>query len=208
VARYTGPKCRLCRREGTKLFLKGARCATARCAVTRRSYPPGMRAWQRTRHSDYAIQLREKQKLKRSYGLLEKQFRNYFRKAEQMSGNTGENLLSTLERRLDNVVYLLGLATSRAQARQNVGHGHIMVNRRRVSLPGYLVKVQDVIKPDSKEASQNLARQARQANKGRDVPSWLELDEEQLEGRVLNLPTREDVTVDVQEQLVIELCSK
>jgi len=167
-----------------------------------------MRAWQRVRHSDYAIQLREKQKLKRSYGVLERQFRNCFRKAEQMRGDTGENLLSMLARRLDNVVYLLGLAASRAQARQTVRHGHIMVNRRRVSLPSYLVKTEDLIKAEAKEVSQNLIRPVRQANKGREVPAWLDSDEEQLAGRVVNLPTRGDITVDVREQLVIELCSK
>ncbi|MEP9412290.1 MAG: 30S ribosomal protein S4 [Candidatus Brocadia sp.] len=208
MARYIGPQCRLCRREGEKLFLKGMRCDTVKCAITKRKYPPGQFTWGRGKLSKYGIQFREKQKVKRFYGILERQFKNYFEKAERQKGNTGENLLNMLERRLDNVVYLLSFAASRKSARQLVLHGHIVVNNRKVDIASYLVKVGDVIKPRNSEASQNMVKANIESIKGRNLPAWIQFKADSLEGVITQLPTREDISVPVQEQLIVELCSK
>jgi len=211
MARYTGPVCRLCRREGQKLFLKGTRCFTEKCAFERRSYPPGqhgMAAARRRKTSEYANQLREKQKLRRIYGLNERPFRNLFEKAARMPGVTGENLLQLLERRLDNVVYRLGFALSRAQARQLVRHGHIVVNGRRVDISSYLVKVGDEIRVHEKSRDLVPVVEALQARARLPKVNWLAVDEATRTGRVLMLPSRADIPVAVQEQLVVELYSK
>lgn len=208
MARYIGPQCRLCRREGEKLFLKGMRCDTVKCAITKRKYPPGQFTWGRGKLSKYGIQFREKQKVKRFYGILERQFKNYFEKAERQKGNTGENLLNMLERRLDNVVYLLSFAASRKSARQLILHGHIMVNNKKVDIASYLVKAGDAIKPGNNEASQNLVKANIELVKGRSLPAWIQFKADTLEGVVTQLPAREDISVPVQEQLIVELCSK
>jgi len=208
MSRYTGPVCRLCRREGTKLFLKGDRCFTEKCGVDRRAYPPGQHGQARGRVSDYGLQLREKQKVKRMYGLGEAQFRVTMGAAARMRGRTGENMLVLLERRLDNVVFRLGFATSRAEARQLVRHGHFPVNGRTVDVPSFKVK------PGSRvvlrEGSRQIQRvaDALEALERRSVPGWLELDKERFEGVVKTLPTREDVTMPIQEQLIVELYSR
>lgn len=189
-------------------MLKGARCESARCSFNHRDYPPGMHSWRRRKFSSYGLQLREKQKLKRYYGVLERQFRRFFAQAERQKGNTGENLLVLLERRLDNVVCLLGMAASRPMARQLITHGHIEVNGRRVSAPSRLVKPGDVIAPRQNERTGKLMAQALESTKGRAVPAWLEVNPEPLQGRVVRLPAREDISVEVREQLVVELCSK
>jgi len=191
-----------------KLNLKGARCATARCALNRRDYAPGQHAWRRGKFSAYGVQLREKQKLKRYYGVWERQFRRYFAEAERQKGNTGENLLIAMERRLDNVVCLLGVGASRSQARQLITHGHIEINGRTVTIPSQAVAVGDVIAPRQKEGTSKLVALARESVKGRGVPSWLELSEEPVQGRVVSLPDRESITLDIREQLIVELCSK
>lgn len=208
MARYIGPQCRLCRREGEKLFLKGIRCDTAKCAITKRKYPPGQFTWGRGKLSKYGIQFREKQKAKRFYGILERQFQNYFSKAERQKGNTGENLLGMLERRLDNVVYLLSFAASRKNARQVVRHGHILVNNKKVDMPSFLVKVGDIIKSADCETSQNLTKANIELVKGRSVPAWIEFRPDSHEGVVIQLPTKDDISISVQEQLIVELCSK
>ena len=191
-----------------KLMLKGARCESPRCAFTRRDYPPGMHAWRRGKFSAYGIQLREKQKLKRFYGIAEEQFRHYFTEAQRSKGNTGVSLLVALERRLDNVVYHLGMAASRSQARVLITHGHMEVNGRRVTIPSLPAKPGDVIAPRRREATTKLIAKTRDAIKGRPIPSWLEVTEEPLQGRVLNLPNRDEVSVPVREQLIVELLSK
>ena len=208
MARYIGPQCRLCRREGAKLFLKGIRCDTAKCAITKRKYPPGQSTWGRGKLSKYGIQFREKQKAKRFYGILERQFQNYFRKAERQKGNTGENLLALLERRLDNVVCLLSFAMSRKSARQLILHGHITVNNKKVDVPSYLVKVGDVIKPRNSEESINIVKANIELAKGRNMPAWVEFKADVPEVVITQLPTREDISTPVQEQLIVELCSK
>jgi len=210
VARYTGPVCRLCRREGAKLYLKGTRCYTPKCSVEKRNYAPGQhgQARQRSKTSQYGIQLREKQKLRRIYGLQEAQFQSYFRLAARQKGVTGENFLRLLERRLDNVVFRLGMASSRNQARHLVGHGHFLVNDRRVDVPSMLVKPGDVI--TLKERSQDVpqVRENLELNKTRQVPAWLELDGANFTGRMLALPGREEIDTQVREQLVVEFYSK
>ena len=207
MARYSGSVCRLCRREGTKLFLKGDRCFSEKCAIERRNYPPGQHGQGRTRFSDYGVQLREKQKVKRMYGLLEKQFRGTFDKASRMKGRAGENLLILLERRLDNVVFRMGFATSRAEARQLLRHGHFTVNGRKASTPSMLVS--SGWKVGLRERSQKVERikGALDALEGRSVPQWLEIDKEQFEGTVKQLPVREDITLPIEEQLIVELYS-
>ena len=207
MARYIGPVCRLCRREGTKLFLKGDRCFSEKCAIERRNYPPGQHGQTRPRFSDYGMQLREKQKVKRIYGLLEKQFENTMSTANRMKGRTGENLLSLLERRLDNVVFRLGFATSRAEARQLVRHGHILVNGRRATIPSMLVRAGTKI--TLAESSRQITRivGALEALERRSVPSWLEIDKDNFEGTVKALPVREEITLPIQEQLIVELYS-
>lgn len=208
MARYTGPTCRLCRRERTELYLKGDRCYTDKCGVRRRNYPPGQHGQGRGKISDYGLQLREKQKVKRMYGLMEDQFRSYFEEAERLKGVTGTNLLVLLECRLDNVVYRLGFANSRAQARQLVKHNHILVNGQKVNIPSYLVKTGDVIQVTEK--SRNLAqiRDALEAAARRGCPAWLEVDKDAARGRVSLMPTREDITLPIQEHLIVELYSK
>jgi small subunit ribosomal protein S4 len=212
MGRNIGPTCRLCRRESIKLMLKGERCETAKCAMERqwRSKAPGMHSWRRLRKGKagaYGVRLREKQKVKRYYGVLERQFLIYFRMAERARGNTGEALLTILERRLDNVVCKLGFAPSRRAARQVVSHGHIYVNGRRLDRPGYLVKKNDRIMAKPSERSQKFVRQAL-GDGGAGVQSWLQLDAQRLEGTVAAFPTREDVTIPVEEQLIIEMCSR
>ena len=208
MARYTDSVCRLCRREGLKLFLKGERCYTDKCAIERRNYPPGQHGQGRGKISDYGLQLREKQKVKRMYGVLEKQFRGYFERAERMRGVTGTNLLVLLERRLDNVVYRLGFANSRAQARQLVRHNHVLVDGMRVNLPSYLVKVGQTVRVTEKSATSPLVRDALEAAARRGCPPWLELEKEAAKGRVSMFPTREDITMPIQEHLIVELYSK
>ena len=208
MARYVGPQCRLCRREGAKLFLKGIRCDTVKCAITKRKYPPGQFTWGRGKLSKYGIQFREKQKMNRFYGILERQFRNYFRKAERQKGNTGENLLVMLERRLDNVLCLAFFAASRKSARQLILHGHITVNNKKVDIASYLVKVGDVIKPKNTETTLNIVKANIESLKGRNIPAWMEFKAEILEVVITQLPAREDISVSVHEQLIVELCSK
>lgn len=209
MGRYIGPVCRLCRREGVKLYLKGERCYSPKCAMERRPYPPGQHGQKRTRRpSDYAVRLREKQKLRRIYGISETQFRNLFEEASRKKGVTGTVFLGLLESRLDNVVYRLGFAMSRRQARQMVRHGHITVNGRRVDLPAYRVKPGDEIA--IAEGSRNLAfiRENHEAMKGRKVGPWLSLDVEGMKGKFLRLPDREDLALPVNEQLVVEFYSR
>lgn len=209
MARYIGPVCRLCRREGIKLFLKGERCYTDKCAIERRSYPPGQHGQGRGKKgTEYSLQLREKQKLKRIYGMLEGQFRRFFAMAERKRGITGENLLLLLERRLDNMVYRMGFATSRAEARQLVRHGHFLVNGRRVNIPSYLVRPGDEIQV--RETSRNVARiqEALDLMQRRGVPEWLEVNRDTFTGRVKTLPTRAQLTLPINEQLIVELYSK
>ena len=208
MARYTQSVCRLCRRENLKLFLKGERCYTEKCAVDRRSYAPGQHGQSRKKVSDYGAQLREKQKVRRIYGLLENQFRITFKKADRQKGITGENLLALLERRLDNIVYRLGFANSRNEARQLVLHGHFMVKQTKVNIPSYLVKPGDVI--ELREKSKKVVRilEALEGVARRGVPQWLELDKDQMKGQVKALPNREDITIPIQEKLIVELYSK
>ncbi|OFZ22255.1 MAG: 30S ribosomal protein S4 [Bdellovibrionales bacterium GWB1_55_8] len=208
MARYTDSVCRQCRRENQKLFLKGDRCYSDKCAVERRAYPPGQHGQGRIKFSEYGLQLREKQKIKRTYGLLEGQFRNLFEQAERQKGVTGSNLLSMLERRLDNVAYRAGFANSRAEARQLVLHGHFRVNGHKVNIPSFLVKKGDLV--DVREKSRNVARiqGALEAVKRREIPQWLELDTAHLSTRVRDLPARDDITAPMEERLVVELYSK
>ncbi len=210
MARNIGPKCKLCRREGTRLFLKGVRCDTARCAFERRDYPPGMQTWRRRKITPYGLRLREKQKVKRYYGLLERQFRMVFRRAEREKGNTGDNLLLALERRLDNVLVALGFAPSHSSARQLVRHGHIRVNGRRITMPSRAVAPGEEISTVDRPKSKALVTAALNATKGRSIPSWLELVavEPVPTARVVRQPTREDVSIPVDAQLIIELLSK
>ena len=208
MARYTKSVCRLCRRENLKLFLKGERCYTEKCAIDRRTYPPGQHGQGRKKFSAYGAQLREKQKVKRMYGLLENQFRNVFFESDRRKGITGEILLSLLERRLDNTVYRLGFANSRNEARQLVRHGHFLVNQTKVNIPSYLVKPGDVVQ--LREKSKKVVRilEALEGMARRGVPQWLELDKEQLRGQVKAVPSRDDITIPIQENLIVELYSK
>jgi small subunit ribosomal protein S4 len=206
MARSLGPKCKQCRREGMKLFLKGERCLTEKCAVERRSYPPGEHGRGRIKQSEYLLQLREKQKARRYYGILEKQFRNYYEKAAKASGITGEALLRMLETRLDNVVYRLGFAASRAQARQIIRHGHFQVNGRRVNIPSYQVRPNDVVSLKPGSPVEQVVRDATDLTAS--VASWLQADHDNLTGKVLKLPERTDIDTPVQEQLIVELYSK
>ena len=208
MARYTGADCRLCRRETTKLFLKGDRCYTDKCAVERRPFPPGQAGKKRPRDSEYRGQLREKQKAKRIYGLLEKQFRIYYEIATRQKGITGENLLRLLESRLDNVVYRLGFAKSRDEARQIVRHGHITVNGRRVDIPSYRVRPGEIVAIADKSKDLLVIKTALISSEKTEVPGWLEVDIEKLQGKVLSLPTREMIDAPVREQLIVELYSK
>lgn len=208
MARYTGPVCRMCRREGTKLFLKGLRCDSPKCAAERRENPPGSQSFRRGKMTDYAVHLREKQKVKHYFGVLESQFRKYFREAVRTKGNTGEVLMSLLERRLDNVVHRLGFGQSRAQARQIVNHGHITVNGRRVDVPSYLVRPGDVIRVKARAKSLEQVK-LNLAEARREVPDFLSLVAgDSPEGHVLRLPEATDVSIPVQPQLIVELCSR
>lgn len=208
MARYTGPSCRLCRREGSELFLKGERCYTDKCAIKRRSYPPGQHGQGRIKVSDYGVQLREKQKVRRIYGILENQFRGYFEKADRMKGVTGENLLFILERRLDNVAYRLGFATSRDEARQLVRHGHFTLNGRKANIPSIQVKTGDVLQLREKSRKVAAISESLEAVVRRGIPQWLELDKDAFKGTVKAMPVREDITMPIQEQLIVELYSK
>ena len=208
MARYTGADCRLCRREGIKLFLKGDRCYSDKCAVEKRPYPPGQAGKKRPRDSEYRVQLREKQRAKRMYGLLEKQFRGYYTVASAQKGITGENLLRILESRLDNVVYRLGFAKSRDEARQVVRHGHITVNDRRVDIPSYRVRPNEVVAVATKSKDLLVIKTALIASEKIEVPGWLEVDIEKLQGKVLSLPSRDQIDAPVREQLIVELYSK
>ncbi|MDP2798408.1 MAG: 30S ribosomal protein S4 [Deltaproteobacteria bacterium] len=208
MGKYTGPACRLCRREGLKLFLKGDRCYSDKCAFERRSYVPGQHGQARVKVSNYGLQLREKQKVKRMYGLLERQFRTCFEKADWQKGVTGTNLLVLLERRLDNAVYRIGFASARRQARHLVRHNHFLVNGKKVNIPSYLVKVGDVIEIKEKSRSILAINEAVEAVVRRGVPQWLELDKDNFRGTVKAYPMREDLTMPMQEQLIVELYSK
>ncbi|MDH3744165.1 MAG: 30S ribosomal protein S4 [Acidobacteriota bacterium] len=209
MARYTGPVCRLCRRERMKLFLKGDRCFKEKCAIERRGYPPGQHGQRRGRRQmGYGIQLREKQKVKRIYGVLEKQFRSYFKRAEQRKGITGETLLSMLERRLDNVVYSLGFASSRAQARQLIRHGHILLDGRKNTIPSYQVRVEQEIAVKEASRKNDFIRSSVETARGRGIPTWLELDPDTFTGKVIALPSRDEIKLPVEEQLIVELYSR
>ena len=208
MARYTGADCRLCRREGAKLFLKGDRCYTDKCAMERRAYAPGEAGRKRVKENEYLLQLREKQKTKRIYGVLEKQFRAYYDIASRKQGVTGENLLTILESRLDNVVYRLGFAKSRAEARQQVRHGHIHVNGRRVDIPSFRVRPGDLISVAPKAKEMLVIKSALISNERVQVPAWLEVDIEKLQGSVLSLPQRDQIDLDIREQIIVELYSK
>ncbi len=208
MARYTGNKCKLCRREGMKLFLKGQRCFTDKCALSRRDYPPGVHAQRRSKVTEYGVRLREKQKLKRIYGVLERQFKLYFKQAERLKGNTGENLLMLLERRLDNVILASGFALSRNHARQLINHGHFVVNERRVDIASFRVRPGDTVGPNTKEKTRKMVAEAVEVNKSQPIPGWLEVSGDTLSAKVVNNPGRADVPHPIQEQLIVELCSK
>lgn len=208
MARYTGAVCRLCRREGQKLFLKGDRCYSRKCSFDRRSYAPGQHGQGRKKVSEYGKQLRTKQIARRYYGVLEGQFRRYFELAEKMPGVTGENLLAILESRLDNVIYRLGLASSRAQARQLVLHGHFTVDGRKVNIPSYLTKVGQVISVKESSRQNENIKQIFEVNSSRPVPQWLEMNRDALEAKVVAMPSREDIELPIEETLIVELYSK
>ena len=212
MARYTGPVCKLCRREGEKLFLKGSRCLTPKCSFERRGYPPGQHGregqFRRGRASDYLLQLREKQKARRIYGVMERQFSTYFNKAERRAGLTGSNLLILLESRLDNVIYRLGMASSRAHARQLVAHGHVMLNGRKTNIPSALVSADDEVSVRPESRRTKYFKELRQDIDDRQVPRWLSLNTNDLSGKVLSLPTRDDIDVSLNEQLIVEYYSR
>jgi small subunit ribosomal protein S4 len=208
LARYTDSVCRLCRREGLKLFLKGERCYTDKCAIERRNYPPGEHGQGRSKFSEYAVQLREKQKVKRMYGLMERQFRRYFTLAERSRGITGESLLLFLEQRLDNMVYRMGFATSRAEARQLVRHGHFLIEGKKVDIPSYLVRPGQVVSVRERSRTVTRILEALEQAERRGVPDWLEVQREAFSARVKALPTRADLTMPINEKLVVELYSK
>jgi small subunit ribosomal protein S4 len=209
LARYTGSVCRLCRRENLKLFLKGDRCYSDKCAFDRRGYPPGQHGQRRGRKvSDYGIQLREKQKVKRMYSLSENQFRLFFKRADRQRGITGTNLLILLERRLDNVVYRFGFVNSRSQGRQFVRHNHFLINGKKVNIPSYLIKIGDTVEVREKSKQIKSIEEALEAVARRGVPQWVELEKDNLKGSVKSFPLREDLTMPIQEQLIVELYSK
>ena len=208
MARYTGPDCRLCRREGAKLFLKGDRCYSANCAMNKRAVAPGQHGAARKKITEYATQLREKQKAKRIYGVSEKQFHMYYVEADRRKGVTGENMLSLLERRLDNVVYRLGFGVSRSQARQLVNHAHITVNGKKVNIPSYIVKAGDVVAVKENKVNNTFFKELKERKPNGVIPKWLEADMEKLSGKVIALPAREDIGMDIREQLIVELYSK
>jgi len=209
MARYTDASCRLCRREGMKLFLKGDRCYTDKCAINKRNYAPGQHGQSsgRKKQSNYGMQLREKQKVKRIYGVLETQFRNLFERAEKMSGIAGDNMLSLLERRLDNVVFRMGLAGSRKEARQLVTHGHFTINGKKVDIPSFVVGVGDVVAVKERSRS-SIKFKSLVENSTRIVPNWIDMDLEKMSGKIVSLPAREDIDLDIAEHLIVELYSK
>ena len=206
MAKYTGADCKICRREGCKLFLKGERCLTKKCAFERRPNVPGVHGAARKKITEYGLQLREKQKVKRAYGLQEKQFRSYYAKANTMRGKVGENMLSLLERRLDNVVYRMGIGASRAESRQIVNHGHITVNGKTVNIPSYIIKVDDVVSIKENKRELQMFKDLKDVKVV--MPKWLEFDSSKLTGKINALPTREDIDMNIQEHLIIELYSK
>ena len=208
MARYIGPSCKLCRREGTKLFLKGDRCYTDKCAFDRRSYPSGQHGQRRVKVTEYGIRLREKQKVRRIYGVLERQFRCYFAAADRQKGVTGENLLGLLERRLDSVCYRLGFAATRSDGRQRVRHKHVRVNGKSVSIPSYVVKPGDVVSIREKSQQKSRVAVALEGVERRGVPEWLELDKGALSGKVRSMPIREAITLPIKEQLIVEFYSR
>ena len=208
MARYTEAKCRQCRREGEKLFLKGNRCYTDKCGVDRRKYPPGQHGQRSGKMSDYGLQLRTKQNVKRTYSVLERQFRKYFYEAEKRKGVTGDILLQFLELRLDNIVYRMGFAASRSQARQLVGHKHFIVNGKVVNIPSFRVKPDDVVEVREKSRSIPAITESIESMEQRGTPEWIEVDASAFKGKVLNVPSREEIPVSVQEQLIVELYSK
>ena len=208
MSRLIDHKCKLCRREGMKLFLKGQRCFTEKCAVSRRDYPPGVHAQKRAKVTEYGVRLREKQKLKRIYGVAERQFKLYFQEAERLKGNTGENLMMLLERRLDNVVLASGFALSRNHARQLINHGHFRVNGRKTDIASYMVRPGDKIAPSEDEATRKRVSEALEVNKSQPIPAWIQVAGDALTSQVVGIPRREDVPHPIQEQLIIELCSK
>ena len=209
MARYTGPSCRLCRREGMKLFLKGTKCYTAKCPIEKRSFPPGQHGQLRVKLSDYGIQLREKQKVKRMYGVLERQFQRYFRIAQKTKGVTGQMLLEMLERRLDNVLYRLGFATSRREGREMVRHRGVTVNGRVVDIPSYIVRVGDVVQMAPNRSGQSArVKENLERTKDRPAAAWLQVEAAQLKGTVTRAPQRDDIGLPIQEQLIVELYSK
>ena len=208
MARYRGSVCRLCRREGIKLYLKGSRCETAKCAIEKRAYPPGQHGQGRTKFSEYGVQLREKQKVKRIYGVLEKPFRNYFFKADKKKGVTGENLLQNLELRFDNVVYRIGLAPSRNAARQLIRHKHFNINGKKMNVPSYTLKQGDIITPNPTKSKKKPVNEAIESIKEKTMPEWLSFDADSKQGIVQSMPTREDVKLPIEEQLIVELYSR
>ena len=210
MGRYVGPSCRICRREGMKLFLKGAKCETAKCQVERRqrNLAPGMHGWRRGRLSEYGVRLREKQKVKRYYGVYERQFMRFYREAARLPGNTGENLLQLLERRLDNVVYKLNFAASRKGARQLITHGHIHVNGRKVDVADYITKLGDKITIKDSEKSLKRVKEQLESNPNFTTQGWLQLDRDKPAATIVALPTRPDIQIPVEEQLVVEFCSR
>jgi len=208
LARYRGSVCRLCRREGIKLYLKGSRCETAKCAIEKRAYPPGQHGQGRTKFSEYGVQLREKQKVKRIYGVLEKPFRNYFFKADKKKGVTGENLLQSLELRFDNVVYRIGLAPSRNAARQLIRHKHFNVNGKKMNVPSYILKQGDIITPNPNKSKKKPVNEAIESIKEKTLPEWLSFDADTKQGIIQSMPTREDVKLPIEEQLIVELYSR
>lgn len=208
MARYSGSQCRICRRETEKLFLKGDRCYTEKCAVERRQYPPGQHGQRRSKTSDYGIQLREKQKVRKMYGVLEKQFRRYFHNASKKKGVTGEMLLQLLEARLDNMVYRMGFAPNRSSARQFVNHGHFLVNGRKVNIPSYMLQVGDIIEIKTSSREIGLIKDSLSKVEQRGIPPWVEVDFQNFKGKVLHKPTREEIQLPAQEQLIVELYSK
>ncbi len=209
MARYTGPSCRLCRREGMKLFLKGTKCSTPKCPIEKRSFPPGQHGQGRVRLSDYGIQLREKQKVKRMYGLLERQFRRYFSVAQKAKGVTGQMLLEMLERRLDNVLYRMGFATSRHEGREIVRHRAVMINGHLVDIPSYLVKAGDAIQlAPHRDGQAARIKQNLERTKDRVTPAWIQVDPDHLTGTVIRMPQKDDIGLPIQEQLIVELYSK
>ena len=208
MSRDTGPQCKRCRREGIQLFLKGSRCYTVKCALDKRNYPPGEHAWRRGKFSEYGHQLREKQKVKRYFGVTERQFRKYYDRASRMKGNTGQNLIMLLESRLDNIVYRLGMARSHREARQMVAHGNIRVNGRRLDVPSALLRKNDTVSPSAREKFCDLVKTNIESTTDLPAASWLQMNAERLEGIVLEKPKREELPLEVQEQLVVEFCSK